>query len=305
MKAVLAAFVALGSRPALGRLGPESPVALVQSAVRVHVASDLESANWGEFLVFNSELQHTGPGVLFRLSKSLSDLAGRDKYAQWGSVLNGTNSSDGWIQHKNYYLPTHINGKQIIKMLESQEQPHTAANSTTNTSAKPQLRKRLPFRYSPTEVKVQDGSWVPCQVLGEGSKPNSFDIEVQPRSFAPYRMADVPAEALKKIQRVKVLPKTSKDTKGSKATNLQRSVNDQASISLKVDNTKGQSFKLKMFKKSPMRTIMKMSCEKAKISWYKCQKLVQFTVNGQPVLQTDSVDALGLRDGDTVLMAKW
>eukprot|EP00408_Alexandrium_pacificum_P055005 CAMPEP_0171238334 /NCGR_PEP_ID=MMETSP0790-20130122/43420_1 /TAXON_ID=2925 /ORGANISM="Alexandrium catenella, Strain OF101" /LENGTH=315 /DNA_ID=CAMNT_0011704697 /DNA_START=44 /DNA_END=991 /DNA_ORIENTATION=- len=287
-------------------------VSLVQNAVHVHGTSDWRSAK-GSFLVDNSELQHKGPGLLFRASKNLSDIAGRSEYAPWGAVISGTPTPDGWFQHEKYYLPMRVHGVSVIKAAEEptkSDEPEVA-ELVERTASRP-VQKKVHWKYLATTVQMKDGSEMPCAIHGPGAKANTFDIEVRPKMFSPYNMT-VPAEALKEVQYDKQGWKSvAAKAKNSVPTPKPRSRLEAAKkakeanyISLKVVDIEGKELmEFSMLKKSPIRTLMKMACQKSQLSWFKCSKTMQWARNHHPVHEDDSVSELGLEDGDSITMFK-
>jgi len=283
------------SGAAAGPAGAGGPVSLVQSSVLVHGPGAGISTK-GTYLVDNSQLHHKGPGVLLRRSKNFTDTASKSKFVEWGTVIDGVATGDGWVQFKDYFLPTHIRGVQVMT-LQAAEEPVAPASPT--------LRRKVHIHYAPTEVQVQDGSWVPCAIRGLGSKPETYNIEVRPRKFSRYNMTNVPATSLKKVQRIReFIPVKAVPTSAPK-TALNRAVQQEAQIRLRVNDTsKGHVMDLRMMKKSPMRTLMKMACERSKVSWYKCERKVKFIWNKNPVHADAHSSDLGISDGETIQMIK-
>uniref|UniRef100_A0A7S1MAB8 Ubiquitin-like domain-containing protein n=1 Tax=Alexandrium catenella TaxID=2925 RepID=A0A7S1MAB8_ALECA len=308
-------------------------VSLVQNAVRVHGAADWRSAK-GDFLVDNSELQHKGPGLLFRASKNLSDIAGRSEYAPWGAVISGTPTPDGWFQHEKYYLPMRVHGVSVIKAAEEptkSDEPEVA-ELVERTASRP-VQKKVHWKYLATTVQMKDGSEMPCAIHGPGAKANTFDIEVRPKMFSPYNMT-VPAEALKEVQYDKQGWKSAaaKANKSSIKPGWWKSAAEKANnssvptpkprsrleaaktakeakaakyISLKVVDIEGKELmEFSMLRRSPLRTLMKMACQKSQLSWFKCSKTMQWARHHHPVHEEDSVGELGLEDGDSITMFK-
>jgi len=294
-RAVLAALCALyGRQAAAGSDGPGGPVSLVQSGVRVHSSAAWHPAK-GSFLVDNTELQHKGPGVLLRRSKNLSDTVGRDRFAKWGAVVEGTDTADGWVQYQTYYLPTFVRGVRVITPQDVRQEAPTPQPH----------RKRIRIHYAPTELRSTDGTWIPCQIASLGSKPETYNIHVKPRKFAAYNMTNVPVQDLKKVQRIREFIPVKNPPPAPVAAKLARDVAEReagGSISFKVQDHKGKVMELRMFKSSPMRTMMKMSCERAKVSWFKCQRHMRFVWNHNPLHEDDHSSALGMPDGETVVM---
>jgi len=268
----------------------KSCVSLVQGSLRVH---DLESssADWHEptskFLVDNRRLKHKGPGLQWRLSKNVNDTAGKDRYAAWGLVVDGHDSGDGWVQVGNLYLPTRIRGVPVVI-------PHYLSTNT----------QRVRIRYEPTELKTQDGKWVPCTITGTGSKPGLYDVHVTPATFTSYQMTDVPASQLKKVEHVRVFvpapapwaPKSLAPALGNKA--------ESNVLDLQVADLTGNILNLKVLQKSPLRTVMKLACEQVQISWDECQRSVRFMHRGAEMNEADHSWEVGLKDGEMIRMQK-
>eukprot|EP00418_Pyrodinium_bahamense_P087811 CAMPEP_0179052878 /NCGR_PEP_ID=MMETSP0796-20121207/21981_1 /TAXON_ID=73915 /ORGANISM="Pyrodinium bahamense, Strain pbaha01" /LENGTH=282 /DNA_ID=CAMNT_0020749451 /DNA_START=67 /DNA_END=915 /DNA_ORIENTATION=- len=258
----------------------KSCVSLVQGAVHVHDLksnSEDQSGPTGKFLVDNRRLKHKGPGLLWRLSKDVNDTVGKDRYAAWGVVVDGRDSGDGWIQVGNLYLPTRIHGVPVVI-------PHYFSTNS----------QRLRIRYEPTELKTQDGSWVPCDITGTGSKPGLYDVHVHPATFASYEMTDVPANQLKEVEHVRVFMPAP----------APRPESESDVLNLQVADFAGNTMNLRILRKSPLRTVMKVACEQVQISWEECQQSVRFTHRGVQVSEADHSWEVGLKDGESLRMQR-
>lgn len=71
-----------------------------------------------QYLVDNSELQHRGEGVRYRLSKDLKD---QDPLpaAAWGSVVVGVDEGDGWLRVGTRFLPMRVKDTRVITLQAS------------------------------------------------------------------------------------------------------------------------------------------------------------------------------------------
>ena len=52
----------------------------------------------------NSKFKNSGPGLAYRRSKHIDDK--RDDFATWGSLVDGTDTGDGWLQTQVQSLST-------------------------------------------------------------------------------------------------------------------------------------------------------------------------------------------------------
>jgi len=287
-----------------GQLVSGSPVSLVQGGMRVHQAPPTAKTT---YLMDNSELQHSGPGMLLRRSKSLEDTADRHKYVRWGDVIEAEDVDDDWVKYEGYYLPKRFHGAQVLTQ-HIEEAPESVAlerKAEVNASVTQRRRSRPGWTFASTEFQTGNGVWQLCDILREGTLPDTYDIQVKPRSFSAYNITNVPAVSLKKVQRIrKFIPMKARKQSELK---LDRKADEEsrATVRLQVNDTKANVLMdLKIMKKSPMRTIMKMACEKAKISWFVCSKRVNFIWQGNPVHQDETTKDLGMADGQTLLMVR-
>jgi len=273
----------------------DSSIALLQGAMHIH---DLVEAGptAKQFLVDNSHLKHKGPGILWRSSKELSSILGKNQYAAWGSVVQGHESGDGWIKVGALYLPTRINNVLVI----------------THRGNDPD-RTRLRISYRPTAVKVQDGTWIDCTIIGQGRKPDTFDIHVTPPDFTSYNVTNVPASMLKKVQRVRefvTLPPPRVELKHTVPSNMSvmyrapMAADVKGFIELDVRTPQGDSVWLKILKKSPLRTLMKMACERVDLTWESCQRKMRFLHKGVKLVESDHAYEMGMVNGATIEMQK-
>jgi len=93
-------------------LSPARPPAARPASVAAAIAAAAEEAP-REFLVDNSELQASTKGLGYRLSKHLHDKDGAE-LAEWGTLVLGIDQGDGWVKVGRRYLPTKLNGKNVI-----------------------------------------------------------------------------------------------------------------------------------------------------------------------------------------------
>lgn len=291
--------------------GVSGSVALFQSGVYVHRAP-----TDGSYLVDNSFLQHKGPGVLMRRSKNLTDMAGRDKFVKWGTLLEGEDAGE-WVKFEGFYLPKEMHSVRVLTLQPvSQRQPgmmnfaaktasHFKANMTVIGRRAPMAHPhKLRFSFVPTEFLTSSGAWVAADILRPGTQQDTYDVLVKPTSFASYNITNVPSSSLKKVQRVREFVPVPTARPNMKALrNMDAGETGFVKVTVK-DSKANNVMELKMMKKSPMRTIMKMACERARIHWFKCEKKVNFVWNGKPLSQNATTKELGITDGATIIMAK-
>merc|ERR1719433_779217 len=128
-------------------------------------------------------------------------------------------------------------------------------------------------------------------------------------------MTDVPSGSLKSIKKLREfvtvegkrpVPQTRSPTapmkspaahmKSTTAQQTRAAADDTDTsgiIEMKVDDSKGNVMELKLLKKSPLRTMMKMACERVNIAWSECQSSMRFIRNGVQLSETDHSYELG------------
>ena len=64
----------------------------------------------------NSQLKAQTPGLGFRTAKEMTALANADAFvgATWGSVVQGVQTEDGWLQVGHWYLPVKVQDATVI-----------------------------------------------------------------------------------------------------------------------------------------------------------------------------------------------
>lgn len=67
-----------------------------------------------EYVVDNSDLQADAPGVAFRFSRQLNDRDDVRPVAQWGCIVTGEDTGDGWVQIGDRFLPQEVGGKKVL-----------------------------------------------------------------------------------------------------------------------------------------------------------------------------------------------
>lgn len=78
------------------------------------------------YLVDNSLLKSEKPGLGYRLSANLEDGDYTAAGAPWGSIVEGRDVGDGWIQVGNRFLPTELSGVRVLALLAGQKTPASA-----------------------------------------------------------------------------------------------------------------------------------------------------------------------------------
>merc|ERR1719195_1578386 len=73
------------------------------------------SAGDQSFLIDNSKLNAQTNGVGFRFSKKLTDRDLR-AVAHWGSIVQGKDLGDGWLQVGDCFLPMRVQGIPVVKL---------------------------------------------------------------------------------------------------------------------------------------------------------------------------------------------
>jgi len=88
------------------------------------------------YLIDNSELHADTPGVGYRLSKHLADIASDDlpegQFAAWGTVIDGIDCQDGWLRVEivdgvevevDLFLPKSVNGIHVLTLHPEKRMP--------------------------------------------------------------------------------------------------------------------------------------------------------------------------------------
>merc|ERR1712232_590073 len=73
-----------------------------------------------EYVVDNSQLKASSPGLLFRNSKEMSDVC-PIQGAFWGSTVKGLDEGDGWIKVGQLYLPMKTRGCQVLTLKKAEQ----------------------------------------------------------------------------------------------------------------------------------------------------------------------------------------
>mmetsp|Transcript_81576 Transcript_81576/g.253320 ORF Transcript_81576/g.253320 Transcript_81576/m.253320 type:complete len:319 (-) Transcript_81576:51-1007(-) len=249
-----------------------------------------------EYLVDNSQLQHRGPGVLYRRSMNLTDNAGRDQYAAWGTIISGVASADGWVRVGRRFLPTEVKSSTVL---------------VRQAPSKPKVRMQI--SYTPTKIRSTDGTWIPANITGPGSKPHTYNVIVISRMLDDYPVEDVPEADLQlvstKREFVAVKPKPFRASAaaprpGAPAAQEQEALEDEEQMSVKVEDFVGTPMEMKLLKSSPLSELMYKACDRASVARVTCLPGVQFIHRGKPLRAEDLYDAADLRGGDTIYMLR-
>mmetsp|Transcript_11316 Transcript_11316/g.34980 ORF Transcript_11316/g.34980 Transcript_11316/m.34980 type:complete len:326 (+) Transcript_11316:102-1079(+) len=294
----------------------EGAVVLVQSAVQLHErlgraedadaeleeqeADDLAAVEELEeepavhqlkqWLVDNSQLQHRGPGVKYRLSKERTNTG--LKYAAWGETLQGVDSGDGWVQVGDAYLPKEVNGKAVLV-------DKTPPAPPSKLKLK---RSGIKISWEPTQVRAQDGSWVACVITRRGSKPGTYNVTVTPSTFANYTLTDVPREFLKNATIVRTRVPLGGEKLAVAPAVAPVAAPVEEFIRLKYMDFGKHKTELKLLKRSPMRILMRLACEKVEIPLKNCLRTVRFTYDGRQLDEAERIASLDLPEHATIVM---
>lgn len=150
-----------------------------------------EGASTGDqsFLIDNSQLNAQTNGIGFRFSKKLTDRDLR-AVAHWGSVVQGKDLGDGWLQVGDCFLPTKLQGIPVVKLHSLEASAAQEVSSFTAGEA--------------AEVKIEQGpwagTWMKCSIIGQGQsgKPNTFEISV-PSPTGQEVIHDIATASLRKV----------------------------------------------------------------------------------------------------------
>mmetsp|Transcript_83501 Transcript_83501/g.186391 ORF Transcript_83501/g.186391 Transcript_83501/m.186391 type:complete len:268 (-) Transcript_83501:108-911(-) len=240
-------------------------VALVQSAVHLHRPS-AEHAERGDYLVDNSGLQHDGPGVVFRLSKNLSDIAGGDMYAAWGTVLLGAEpQDDGWVEYQKYYLPTHVQGVRVLTAQEGYSEPPVQRPKSTTA-----------------HLTLSEKMLKTSQVL---------QLKAAPDDDKQARAASKPAQDLQQ-----------KDYVNSTKRVAYKDVIGRQTVKFHVEAGLGSLLTMSSRRDGKWRTIMLQACDRYNIPPGKCGRKVDFLYKKAKLNPDDNLMKPWVKDGDTILM---
>lgn len=268
--------------------------ALVQTKVLIHDSS-ADAARAGvapkvakaHFLLDNSILQFNGPGVLYRRTQNINDIVDNKAFMAWGTIFEAYPVDPNWVKYHDYYLPTSLRGSKILTL---QAEPEAA-----------KLPKPVRFHYGRTEIIMSDGKQVPARIWGMGKKPNTFNVEVKPEHFAHYNITDVPRSSLTRLKEIRdydVVPPPPKEI----PTNLMRAeLGVDPTIHFNVIATNGETMQVKMFRKSPLRAMMKMACEKAAVTYFRCLK-IKFMWDNTRLHPENSTNDFNMTDDLTIKM---
>jgi hypothetical protein len=67
------------------------------------------------YIVDNSTLQTSSPGLAYRNSKVITDKS-REELAPWGTEVAGVDTGDGWLQVGAFFLPFAVEGSAVLKV---------------------------------------------------------------------------------------------------------------------------------------------------------------------------------------------
>eukprot|EP00929_Paragymnodinium_shiwhaense_P081120 TRINITY_DN42385_c0_g1_i1.p1 TRINITY_DN42385_c0_g1~~TRINITY_DN42385_c0_g1_i1.p1 ORF type:complete len:475 (+),score=108.79 TRINITY_DN42385_c0_g1_i1:147-1571(+) len=87
------------------------------TTVVVLLSKESQATGEVDYAVDNSTCRAAEPGVAYCSSKDLSDRSSSagDPEARFGSTVQGVDEGDGWLRVVDRYLPTHLNGKRVIR----------------------------------------------------------------------------------------------------------------------------------------------------------------------------------------------
>lgn len=69
-----------------------------------------------EYVIDNRFLRATTAGLAYRNRKQLDDWDMNVTPPTWGSTVKGLDCGDGWLRVGEHYLPTHVNGLQVLTL---------------------------------------------------------------------------------------------------------------------------------------------------------------------------------------------
>jgi len=264
-----------------------------------------------DFLVDNSILQHTGPGLKYRHSKHMSNKS--SEYVQWGMLVVGHDEEDGWVSTGVGYLPVEVNGSRVLKEVP-RKGPSTqhafdsflaALKANLSSSNSVQMSEDLrhegkydePERSLPLfsvgewgEFRTKAQGWHPMQVRSLGTDPNTYNIVVRPTDFSAYTITNAHRENMRKVGR------QPHELKEGESPVCRRG----GCIVVQVNDAKGGKYTIQVGKEGRLDMLMRAVCNRMKIEWAKCKTHVAFKHNDVELNATTHVMGSGLQDQDLV-----
>jgi len=163
----------------------------------------------------------------------------------------------------------------------------------------PRMRKA----WTPTYMKVPDGTWMPVKIAGYGSKAWTYNVIVTPPGFAQYEVPDVDKHLLRKVEEYdEVIPERAP----KKIEAATKKAGKDHYVRMAVKDAEGkQILEAKMLSRSPMRALQHMACDKLKLGKWSCEMdTALLTSTGSQVNAADTPDTLQLAEGAEFTVAR-
>jgi len=118
-----------------GNAEPQRRILALRPETLASVAEPQRRRDTYAYLVDNSLLKSEKPGIGYRLSPNLEDGDMAAAGAPWGSVVEGRDIGDGWLQVGNRFLPMELSGIRVLVLLAGQDTPALATSGGLDAGA--------------------------------------------------------------------------------------------------------------------------------------------------------------------------
>lgn len=238
-----------------------------------------------------------GKGIRYRYSMDMNDAGG--EIAPWGMVVVGEDVDPDWIKtDRGYYLPKRVDDEEVLD-----EQPRTDAvwsQADLSTAVFADMRKKQKdFEDHQFEAgehalyKTKRGEWIKCRIAAR-EKYGLYAIIAMPLDYAMYPVGGVFPDKLKKIDHVEHHVSTGNESKLCKRDGC---VTIMANTSSVISN---RALLVDVPKKSNLKLLMTMVCQKVMKEFKTCVNETQFRFNGQLLDPMTRMEDSGLDDQSVV-----
>jgi len=247
--------------------------------------------------VLMNNVNSPGKGIRYRYSMDMNDVGG--EIAPWGMVIVGEDVDPDWIKtDRGYYLPKRVNDADVLYEQARPDAVWTPADLSgavfADMRAKAKDATDHTFEVGEHALyKTKRGEWIKCRIAGK-EKYGLYAVIAMPVEYAMYPVGGVFPDHLKKIEHLEHHVPSANE---SKLCQKDGCITIMANTSSVMAH---RAYIVEVPKKSNLKLLMTMVCQKVMKEFKTCVNETQFHFNGQLLDPTTRTEDSGLDDQSVI-----
>merc|ERR1719401_584565 len=222
--------------------------------------------------------------------------------APWGQVVVGEDVDDQWIKtDRGYYLPKMVNDAHVLYEQARPDAVWTPADLSGSVFADMRAKAKdlTDHTFEVGEhalYRTKRGEWIKCRIAAK-EKSGLYAVIAMPVEYAMYPVGGVFPDHLKKVEQIveQHIPSANE----SKLCQKDGCISIMANTSTVMSN---RAYVVQLPKKSNLKMLMTMVCQKVMKEFKTCINETQFKFNGQQLDPTTRTEDSGLDDQSVIVV---